>query len=98
MCVLCKGEDRYPATLPRPVLQALPLGMPLACSDAIDPSIDAQRLAASIELDEYRLATEEAGVGEEMAREHMVREYARALAEDVETQPMCATLLNEVHT
>ncbi|EOD21019.1 hypothetical protein EMIHUDRAFT_450890 [Emiliania huxleyi CCMP1516] len=73
MCILCKGDDKYPATLPRPVLTALPLAMPLACSEPAEPQLEAQRIAAMVELDEYRLAATEAGLGEEETAEHTMR-------------------------
>lgn len=43
MCVICKGDDPYPATLPRPVISALPLGMPLACSEPAEPALERER-------------------------------------------------------
>ena len=54
ICVMCKGEDKYPATLPRPVTTPLTLAMPLACADATDPQVEKERLLSAVLLNEYR--------------------------------------------
>eukprot|EP00965_Chrysotila_dentata_P139278 4604979-Pleurochrysis_carterae.AAC.4 len=64
-CVICKGENRFPATLPRPVLSALPLSMPVACSEPAEPQSESGRMLSLLQLDEFRLAASEAGVEDE---------------------------------
>ena len=59
MCVICKGDDAFPATLPRPVLSSLPLTMPLACAEPADPKLEGERLMAQLLLDEFRAVEEE---------------------------------------
>ena len=54
ICVMCKGEDKYPPTLPRPVTTPLQLGMPLACADATDPNVEKERLLSAVLLNEFR--------------------------------------------
>ena len=58
MCVIVKGDDPYPSTLPRPVLSALPLTMPLACSEPFEPKLEGERLMAQLLLDEFRAVAE----------------------------------------
>ena len=47
--------------------------MPLACSEPAEAQLEAQRIAAMVELDEYRLAASEVGLGEEETAEHTMR-------------------------
>ena len=59
MCVICKGDDAFPATLPRPVLSSLPLTMPLACAEPFEPKLEGERLMTQLLLDEYRAVAED---------------------------------------
>jgi chromosome transmission fidelity protein 4 len=54
LAVICKGEDHYPATLPRPVVTPLPLSMPLACSEPAEPAQEKERLLTALMLNEFR--------------------------------------------
>ena len=64
MCVICKGDDKFPTTLPRPVLSALPLAVPLACAEPADPQIEGRRLMTLLNMDEFRVCAAEEGLAE----------------------------------
>ena len=61
ICVLCKGDDRYPATLPRPVTTPLPLAMPLTLADNTEPHVEKERALSALLLNEYRSSVADDG-------------------------------------
>ena len=65
MCVICKGDDPYPATLPRPVISALPLAIPVACSEPADPTLERERLLCQLLLDEFRAVSSDEGTADD---------------------------------
>tara|TARA_B100000524_G_scaffold338016_1_gene229126 strand:- start:1020 stop:2636 length:1617 start_codon:yes stop_codon:yes gene_type:complete len=64
MCVICKGDDKFPPLLPRPVMSALPFAMPLACAEPSDPPLESSRLLSQLGMDEFRVTAEDEGVSD----------------------------------
>ena len=65
LAVMCRGEDRYPATLPRPLVTPLALAMPLACAEPAEPAAEKERLLSSLMLNEYRASAADDGMDED---------------------------------
>ena len=67
LAVMCKGDDKYPATLPRPVVTPLALAMPLAFAEPAEPKAEKERLLSALMLNEYRSTAVDNGVDEDDA-------------------------------
>ena len=78
MCVIVKGDDPYPSTLPRPVLSALPLTMPLACSEPAQPQLEHDRMLQQLMLDEMRSSAMAEGTDEsEEVQRNLLRGFTK---------------------
>ena len=76
--MLCKGEDAYPATLPRPVVTPLPLTMPLACAEPAEPTHERERLLSALMLNEYRSAAVDEGTDEQTSvQDQLLRGFTK---------------------
>jgi hypothetical protein len=40
VAVVCKGDDKFPSTLPRPVITLFPLALPLVSSDPAELAVE----------------------------------------------------------
>ena len=78
ICVMCKGEDKYPATLPRPVTTPLALQMPLACAEPSEPPAEKERLLSHLLVNEFRAAAVDDGIADDdVTQEKLVKYFTK---------------------
>lgn len=76
--MLCKGEEAFPATLPRPVTTPLALAMPLACAEPAEPAVEQQRLLSSLMVNEFRAVAHDDGVADsDETQAMMVKQFTK---------------------